>query len=79
MEESRFDTIGTSKEKLLEFFRVNFEDVIGLIGEEKLVEQYFKNPRLPLISVKVVFSLPLVFGFRYVIFQEFAFFLQKVD
>lgn len=54
MEESKFDAIGKSKEKLLEFFRANFEDVVGFIGEEKLVEQYFTNPRLPLISVKVI-------------------------
>lgn len=53
MEESRFDAIGKSREKLLEFFRANFEDVVELVGEEKLVEQYFTNPRLPLISVKV--------------------------
>lgn len=53
MEESRFDAIGKSKEKLLEFFRTNFEDVVELVGEEKLAEQYLTNPRLPLISVKV--------------------------
>lgn len=52
MAESKFDAIGTSKEKLLEFFRANFEDVVGLIGEDKLIEQYLTNPRLPLISVK---------------------------
>lgn len=53
MEESRFDAIGKSRERLLEFFIANFEDVVELVGEEKLVEQYFTNPRLPLISVKV--------------------------
>lgn len=53
MGESQFDAIGKSKEKLLEFFRTNFEDVVELVGEEKLAEQYFTNPRLPLISIKV--------------------------
>lgn len=56
MGESQFDAIGKSKEKLLEFFRANFEDVVELVGEEKLAEQYFTNPRLPLISVKVFIS-----------------------
>lgn len=54
MGESQFDAIGDSKEKLLEFFRTNFEDVVELVGEKKLVEQYFANPRLPLISIKVL-------------------------
>lgn len=54
MGESQFDTIGNSKEKLLEFFKTNFEDVVELVGEQKLVEQYFANPRLPLISIKVL-------------------------
>lgn len=61
MGESQFDAIGKSKEKLLEFFRTNFEDVVELVGEEKLAEQYFTNPRLPLISIKVSppFMVPL--------------------
>lgn len=54
MGESQFDGIGNSKDKLLEFFRTNFEDVVELVGEQRLVEQYFANPRLPLISIKVL-------------------------
>jgi kynurenine 3-monooxygenase len=70
MEESRFDKIGNSKENLLEFFRTNFKDVVRLVGEEKLAEQYFKNPRLPLISVKVI---PSLLSFHHVIPEMIAF------
>lgn len=54
MEQQRFDQIGNSKDNLLKFFRENFEDVIDLVGEERLIEQYFNGQKLPLISIKVL-------------------------
>lgn len=53
-----FDEIGDTKEGLLSFFNKHFPDVIPLIGEDKLVEDYFKNPKLPLISIKVINPSP---------------------
>lgn len=53
MEQWRFDAIGDSRDKLLAFFRENFEEVIDLVGEDSLVEQYLNHQKLPLISVKV--------------------------
>ncbi|RPA92564.1 FAD/NAD(P)-binding domain-containing protein [Choiromyces venosus 120613-1] len=52
MEQWRFDAIGESKEDLLAFFKENFEEVIDLVGEESLVEQYMNHQKLPLISIK---------------------------
>lgn len=49
-----FDEIGDTKEGLLAFFKKHFPDVISLIGEEKLVADYFRNSKLPLISIKVI-------------------------
>jgi kynurenine 3-monooxygenase len=37
---------------LLDFFTEHFRDAIPLIGKEKLVEDYFNNRALPLVSVK---------------------------
>lgn len=37
---------------LLDFFRDNFKDSIPLIGKEKLIEDFFQNKALPLVSVK---------------------------
>jgi len=53
MEQWRFDAIGDRRENLLAFFRENFEEVIDLVGEDSLVEQYLNHQRLPLISIKV--------------------------
>jgi len=47
-----FDEIGYTKEGLLSFFNKHFPDVLALIGEEKLIVDYFQNSRLPLISIK---------------------------
>ena len=49
-----FDEIGDTKEGLLSFFNKHFPDVVALIGEDQLVADYFKNPKLPLISIKVI-------------------------
>lgn len=52
MPERFFDEIGDTGEGLLAFFNRHFPDVIPLIGEEKLVTDYFRNSKLPLISIK---------------------------
>jgi len=48
---SVFETI-TTPEELLEFFRTHYVDAIPLIGEEKLIKDYFANRAQPLVSVK---------------------------
>ena len=53
MPERFFDEIGDTRAGLLSFFTKHFPDVIALIGEEKLVADYFRNSKLPLISIKV--------------------------
>ena len=53
MPERFFDEIGDTREDLLAFFNEHFPDVITLIGEEKLVTDYFRNLKFPLISIKV--------------------------
>ena len=53
MPERFFNEIGDTREGLLAFFNKHFPDVIPLIGEEKLVTDYFRNSKLPLISIKV--------------------------
>ena len=57
MPERFYDEIGETREGLLNFFNKHFPDVIPLIGEEKLVTDYFSNSKLPLISIKVGLSL----------------------
>ncbi|KAF8472754.1 hypothetical protein BDZ91DRAFT_834349 [Kalaharituber pfeilii] len=52
MPQKYFDEIGDTREGLLKFFNKHFPDVITLIGEEKLVEDYFRTSKLPLISIK---------------------------
>lgn len=44
------------EEELLEFFEEHFNDAIPLIGEQRLKEEYFRNPRGPLLSIKVYIS-----------------------
>ncbi|EPS43933.1 hypothetical protein H072_2125 [Dactylellina haptotyla CBS 200.50] len=51
MPENMFKDI-VGPETLLEFFNKEFPDVVSLIGEEKLIADYLKNQKLPLISVK---------------------------
>ena len=48
------DTFNEIKDEatLLDFFSENFKDAIPLIGKERLVNDYFKNEALPLVSVK---------------------------
>lgn len=47
-----FEEIDT-KERVLDFFHKEFKDSVPLLGEEKLVDEYFSNPRGSLISIKV--------------------------
>ncbi|KAI8983849.1 hypothetical protein BDB01DRAFT_843161 [Pilobolus umbonatus] len=47
-----FEDIDT-EEKLMDFFRENFNDSIPLIGEKELLNDYFSNPRGSLITVKL--------------------------
>lgn len=42
-----------SRESILSWFRTNFPDALLLLGEDKLLNDFAKNPRSPLISVKV--------------------------
>jgi len=52
MPESMFSSIKTP-EDLLNFFQLHFPDSISLIGEEKLIADFFKNPKSSLMSIKV--------------------------
>jgi len=38
---------------LIAFFEREFPDAIPLIGEEKLIKDFFNNPKSPLLSIKV--------------------------
>ena len=49
-----FDSL-TTPDELLDFFRINYRDAIPLIGEEKLIKDFFSNRASPLVSVKVGF------------------------
>ena len=41
-------------EDLLSFFQREFPDSLPLIGEKKLVADFFRNPKSPLMSIKVL-------------------------
>ncbi|XP_058810783.1 kynurenine 3-monooxygenase isoform X2 [Phymastichus coffea] len=41
-----------TREKLLDFYREQFPDALKLIGEEKLVREFFQTPPKTLISIK---------------------------
>ncbi|XP_063884132.1 kynurenine 3-monooxygenase-like [Scylla paramamosain] len=49
-----FEIFGTltTPEELLSFFQTNYPDAIPLIGREKLINDFFSNKPLPMISVK---------------------------
>ncbi|TGZ80895.1 FAD/NAD(P)-binding domain-containing protein [Ascodesmis nigricans] len=51
MPELMFATLTTPSD-VITFFRENFADVVELLGEESLVEQYFMNQHLPLVSIR---------------------------
>lgn len=53
-----------SKEKLLDFFSEHFNDAIPLIGKDRLVSEYFRNPRGSLISIKVFKATFLELAYR---------------
>ncbi|XP_073230590.1 kynurenine 3-monooxygenase-like [Porites lutea] len=47
----QFDILKT-KEDVLDFFQREFPDFLALMGEEKLVEEFFRNPTGPMVSIK---------------------------
>ncbi|KAL9957905.1 hypothetical protein ACROYT_G034860 [Oculina patagonica] len=47
----QFDKLKT-REDVLNFFQAEFPDFLSLMGEEKLVEEFFRNPTGPMVSVK---------------------------
>ena len=47
-----------SRDKSLTWFSKHFPDALRLIREEKLLNDFEKNPRGSLISIKVLTSLP---------------------
>lgn len=58
-------------EALLSFYAEHFPDLLRLIGEEKLVKQFFKNEPQTLISVKV--------NFNFIIFRDCSICLDKYN
>jgi kynurenine 3-monooxygenase len=56
MPESMISSLKTP-DNLLTFFKQEFPDSIDLIGEEKLVRDFFNNPKSSLMSIKV--KIPL--------------------
>lgn len=49
---SMFDELNT-RPLVIDFFKKQFNDAIPLIGENRLLDEYFSNPRGALISIKV--------------------------
>ncbi|XP_022794600.1 kynurenine 3-monooxygenase-like [Stylophora pistillata] len=47
----QFDKLKT-KEDVLTFFKAEFPDFLNLMGEEKLLEEFFRNPTGPMVSIK---------------------------
>ncbi|XP_078345085.1 kynurenine 3-monooxygenase-like isoform X2 [Oculina patagonica] len=46
-----FDSLET-KEDVMSFFNADFPDFVQLMGEERILEDFFKNPVLPMVSIK---------------------------
>ena len=55
-----FNAIKT-EDDLMKFFNKYFPDFIPLIGEEHLKEEYFRNPKGSLMSIKVIHFYELCF------------------
>ena len=51
-----------TREALLSFYTEHFPDLLRLIGEEKLVEQFFEKEPQTLISIKVNFNFIIFCG-----------------
>jgi hypothetical protein len=47
-----FDRLIT-REDILSWFQSHFPDALSVLGEDKLLEDFEKNPRSPLITTKV--------------------------
>ncbi|KAG8833524.1 kynurenine 3-monooxygenase, mitochondrial precursor [Serendipita sp. 399] len=52
---SEFDKLKNASE-FIDWFRSHFPDAVDLIGESRLIEDYKRNPRSPLIHIKVGFA-----------------------
>ncbi|BFZ63105.1 kynurenine 3-monooxygenase, mitochondrial precursor [Saitoella coloradoensis] len=51
MPQVMFDALTTPAE-LLAFFEKEFPDAVGYIGKDRLVHEFFRNPKEPLVSIK---------------------------
>lgn len=51
MPEELFDGI-KSREDLIAFFAEHYADVLAILGEDSLCDQYFSNEHLPLVSIR---------------------------
>lgn len=51
MPKAMYEEIKTEYD-LLELFNKNFSDAMNLIGPDELVKQFFRNPKLPLMTIK---------------------------
>jgi len=51
MPEHLFDSI-RSRSDLIAFFREHYADVLEILGEDSLCDQYFANEHLPLVSIR---------------------------
>ncbi|CAH3024431.1 unnamed protein product [Porites evermanni] len=47
----KFDAL-TKKEDVIDFFNALFPNFVQLMGEERILEDFFKNPVLPMVSIK---------------------------
>ena len=52
MPESMASSLKTPQD-LINFFQKDFADSIPLIGQEKLITDFFRNPKSSLMSIKV--------------------------
>ncbi|KAH7923500.1 FAD/NAD(P)-binding domain-containing protein [Leucogyrophana mollusca] len=65
---TEFDRLIT-RESILSWFKTHFPDALALLGEDKLLEDFQKNPRSPLVSTK---SKPYHYKDRCVILGDAA-------
>ena len=65
---SKFDAI-KNEDELLEFFQNTFPDSISLIGKDRLIQEFFQNPRGSLVNIK---CSPHNFGGKAVIVGDAA-------
>ena len=66
---TEFETL-SNKDQILSWFRIQFPDALELIGTEELLNSFQRNPRNPLISIKVCHFRPSSASSIYVIFPQ---------